>query len=335
MQSDVLTNNNKANINLVNNWFLKPVIRYLKENMGIIIGLVGMCTILTILSPAFLTKENIFNVLRQVSTNANLAIGMTLAIIIGGIDLSVGSILAVSGTISAGLITLNNVPVPVAVLTGLLVGTLCGFLNGLVIAKTGMPPFIVTLATMQIARGAAYVYTGGQPIRTMVEGFNNIGIGYLGPLPLPIIYSVILVVFVLILLNCTRFGRYVYAVGGNMDAAKFSGINIGRVQIIVFTLLGFLASVSGIVLCSRMYSGQPTLGQGFEMDAIAATVLGGTSFSGGIGKIGGTIIGVLVIGVLNNGLNLLNINSFWQLIAKGIVILLAVYIDMIKKKSGK
>ncbi|MGI6084790.1 MAG: ABC transporter permease, partial [Acetivibrionales bacterium] len=160
-------------------------------------------------------------------------------------------------------------------------------------------------------------------------------IGYLGPIPLPIIYSTVLIIFVLILLNRTRFGRHVYAVGGNPDAARFSGINIGRVQIIVFTLLGFLASVSGIVLCSRMYSGQPTLGQGFEMDAIAATVLGGTSFSGGIGKIGGTIIGVLVIGVLNNGLNLLNINSFWQLIAKGIVILLAVYIDIIKKKSGK
>ncbi len=195
-----------------------------------------------------------------------------------------------------------------------------------------MPPFIVTLATMQVARGVAYVYTGGMPIRTMEEGFNIIGIGYLGPIPLPIIYTAVLIFFVTILLNKTKFGRHVYAVGGNKEAAKFSGIDTGKVEIGVFTLLGFLAAFTGIVLCSRMYSGQPTVGEGFEMDAIAATVLGGTSFSGGIGKIGGTIIGVLVIGVLNNGLNLLNINSFWQLIAKGLVILLAVYIDMIKKR---
>ncbi len=332
MQSEIVHNNSFLSRRIIDNKFSKPIVRYFKENLGILIGLLAMCTILSILSPAFLTKNNILNVLRQVSTNANLAIGMTLAIIICGIDLSVGSVLALSGTLAAGLITVSGLPVYAAVGIGLMAGTFCGFLNGLIIAKTKMPPFIVTLATMQVARGVAYVYTGGMPIRTMEEGFNIIGIGYLGPIPLPIIYTAVLIIFVTILLNKTKFGRHVYAVGGNKEAAKFSGIDTGKVEIGVFTLLGFLAAFTGIVLCSRMYSGQPTVGEGFEMDAIAATVLGGTSFSGGIGKIGGTIIGVLVIGVLNNGLNLLNINSFWQLIAKGLVILLAVYIDMIKKR---
>lgn len=329
MQFDTVKRNNLV----LENRFVSPVYRYLKENLGIIIGLFAMCIVLSILTPAFLTTENILNVLRQVSTNANLAIGMTLAIIICGIDLSVGSILAISGTLSAGLITFSGLPVPVAVLLGVVLGTLLGLFNGVVIAKTGIPPFIVTLAMMQIARGAAYVYTGGMPVRTLEPGFNILGIGYLGPIPLPIIYTIVLVAFVVVLLNKTKFGRYVYAVGGNREAAKFSGINIARVEIIVYALLGFLSAVTGIVLCARMYSGQPTAGSGFEMDAIAAVVLGGTSFSGGSGKIGGTIIGVLIIGVLNNGLNLLNINSFWQLIAKGAVILLAVYIDVLKKRK--
>jgi ribose transport system permease protein len=292
-----------------------------------------MCIALSILSPAFLTKNNILNVLRQVSTNANLAFGMTLAIIICGIDLSVGSTLALAGTLTAGLITNNHVPAVIAILIGLAVGTLLGLFNGMVIAKTGIPPFIVTLAMYNIARGAAYVYTGGNPIRTMDPVFNFVGNGYLGPIPLPVIYTVVFFIAVSYMMNKTQFGRHVYALGGNKEAARFSGINIKKVEIGVYTLLGFLAAFSGIVLCGRMYSGQPTVGVGFELDAIAAVVLGGTSMMGGIGKMGGTVLGVLVIGVLNNGLNLLNINSFWQLIAKGIVILLAVYVDILKKKK--
>lgn len=312
--------------------FLNETVLYLKENMGILIGLLLMCIFMTTQSQVFLTWDNISNVFRQVTTNANLAFGMTFAIILCGIDLSVGSILGLSGTLTAGLIAINGVPVPLAILIGLSVGTALGFINGFIIAKTNMPPFIVTLAMMQIARGAAYVYTDGMPIRVMVDAYNQIGIGYLGPIPLPVIYTAILFVFTAILLGKTKYGRYVYAVGGNENAARFSGINIERVKIIAHTLIGFLAAISGIVLCARMYSGQPTAGNGAEMDAIAAVVLGGTSFSGGIGKIGGTIIGVFIIGILNNGLNLLNVNSFWQLIAKGLVILLAVYIDILKKK---
>ncbi|RDU22239.1 ribose ABC transporter permease [Anaerosacchariphilus polymeriproducens] len=314
---------------------IESMIQYFRENAGILIGLLIMCVFMSLRSSVFLTGNNISNVLRQVTTNANLAFGMTFAIILCGIDLSVGSILAFSGTLCAGLIANSGVPVPLAVLCGILAGTLLGFINGFIIAKTQMPPFIVTLAMMQIARGAAYVYTNGMPIRVMVPEYNNIGIGYLGIIPLPVIYTGVFFVFTALLLGKTRYGKYVYAVGGNEDAARFSGINIGRVKVITYTLIGFLASVSGIVICARMYSGQPTAGDGAEMDAIAAVVLGGTSFSGGIGKIGGTLIGVFIIGVLNNGLNLLNVNSFWQLIAKGLVILLAVYIDLLKKKTKK
>lgn len=308
-------------------------IQFLRNNAGILMGLLGMCIALSLLTPSFLTKENIFNILRQVTTNANLAFAMTLIIIICGIDLSTGSILAVSGTLTAGLIALNGMPVYLAVLMGLLVGTGLGLFNGVVIARTGIPPFIVTLAMMQIARGAAFVYTGGMPVRTLDPDFNIIGSGYLGPIPVPVIYTAIVFIGMVLLLDKTQFGRHVYAVGGNRDAARFSGINIKKIEIVSYTLMGFLSAMSGIVLCARMYSGQPTVGQGFEMDAIAAAILGGTSFSGGTGTMGGTLIGVFVIGVLNNGLNLLNVSSFWQLIIKGVVILLAVYVDMLKKKK--
>ena len=307
--------------------------RYIKPKSGILMGLFLMCAALAYLSPAFLTTSNALNVLRQVSTNANLAFGMTLAILIGGIDLSVGPVLAISGTLTAGLIATSGLPVWLAVLMGLSCGTLIGFCNGFIISRTGIAPFIVTLATMQIARGMAYVYTGGNPVSAYVDSFNAIGSGYLGPVPLPVIYTSIVFLVMCFLLYRTRFGRYVYALGGNRTASIYSGININRVQVLVYSIIGFLAAASGIVLCARMYSGQPTIGNGFELDAIAAVVLGGTSFSGGVGTLGGTLLGVFVIGILNNGLNLLNINSFWQLVIKGVVILLAVYVDILKKRG--
>jgi ribose transport system permease protein len=307
--------------------------RYIKPKLGILFGLFIMCAALSYLSPAFLTSANFINVLRQVSTNANLAFAMTLAIIIGGIDLSVGPVLAISGTLTAGLIAMSGLPVWLAVLIGLSCGTGIGLFNGFVISRTGIAPFIVTLATMQIARGMAYVYTGGNPVSCYVDSFNHIGGGHLGFVPLPVVYTAVAFLGMCFLLYRTRFGRYVYALGGNRNAAVYSGININRVQVMVYGLTGFLAAVSGVVLCSRMYSGQPTIGNGFELDAIAAVVLGGTSFSGGSGTLGGTLLGVFVIGVLNNGLNLLNINSFWQLVIKGVVILLAVYVDILKKRG--
>ena len=307
--------------------------RYFKENMGTLIGLLAMCVILSLTTNGvFYSQRNLVNVLRQVSSNACLAFGMTFAIITGGIDLSVGSILALSGTLSAGFIAFNNMPVAQAVALAIVIGTALGLFNGFVIAKTTIPPFIVTLAMMQIARGAAYIYSNGQPIRAMFPDYQIIGTGWLGPIPYPVIYMIVFLIVCVILLSKTRFGRHVYAVGGNDKAAIFSGVNVARTKILVYTMSGFLAAFTGVVLCARMASGQPTAGQSFEMDAIAATVLGGTSMSGGVGKIGSTMIGVLIIGVLNNGLNLLGLNSFWQQIAKGIVILLAVYVDMLKKR---
>ncbi|MGI6778829.1 MAG: ABC transporter permease [Acetivibrionales bacterium] len=309
------------------------IVIFFKENMGILIGFFAICVFLTIISPVFITQKNILNVLRQVSTNLYIAFGMTIIIILGGIDLSVGSVVALSGVVTGGLIAFNGFPVYSAIMMGVLSGLIIGFINGFILSKTTIPPFIVTLATMNIARGAAYVYTGGQPIRVMSDHFNFIGAGYIGQLPVPIIYLVILLLVCFVIMYKTKLGRYIYAVGGNRQAAQFSGIKVNRVIFFAYIFAGFLASVSGIVLASRMFSGQPTAGQGAEMDAIAAVVLGGTSMSGGVGKIGGTVIGGLVIGVLNNGLNLLRVSSFWQYIVKGLVILIAVYTDYLKKKK--
>lgn len=311
--------------------FLNSILRFFKENLGILIGFLLLCLVLAIMKPVFLTQKNLLNVLRQLSTNLYLALPMTMIIILGGIDLSVGSIIALSGVITGGLIAFNGTPLPVAVLAGILSGVAVGAFNGLVVSKTAIPPFIVTLATMNIARGAAYVYTGGQPIRVMSDQFNFIGAGYVGKIPTPIIYLVIILLVTYFILNRSKLGRYIYAVGGNRQAAVFSGIKIDRVLSFAYTFSGLLAGIAGVVLASRMFSGQPTAGEGAEMDAIAAVVLGGTSMGGGVGKIGGTVIGGLVIGVLNNGLNLLGVNSFWQYIVKGGVILIAVYVDNVKK----
>ena len=308
------------------------ILDFCKANLGILVGFIVLCILMFILSPAFLTTTNILNILRQVTTNLNLALGMTLIIIINGIDLSVGSIVALSGTIAGGLIAFSGLPIMLAIFISILIGTLCGTFNGILVAKTKIPPFIVTLGMLNIARGAAYVFTGGQPIRVMNDKFNFIGTGYIGILPLPIIYTFVFVIIISLLLRRTILGRHIYAIGGNSTAASFSGIKIVSITVLIYTLMGFLASFSGVVLSARMFSGQPTVGQGFELDAIAAVVLGGTSMRGGVGTIGGTVIGALIIGVLNNGLNLLNINSFWQLIIKGLVILLAVYVDLLKKR---
>ena len=312
----------------------KGITTYFKENLAILVAFIILCVGLSIATPAFFTKDNILNVLRQVATNSNLAIGLTMAIIIGGIDLSVGAILAFSGLLCASFIS-DGMNLGLAVLLAFTLGALFGLLNGLIIAYTNMPPFVVTLATQNIARGIVNVYANGQPISARNPVFNFLGVGYFLGIPLPVIYSFVLLAVMILILGRSKFGRQLYAVGGNEEAARFSGINIKKVKIIVYTLCGALASFSGIILAARMYSGQPTAGDGFELDAIAASVLGGVSFSGGVGRLGGTIIGVLVLGVLTNGLNLLNINSFWQYIIKGIIILLAVYLDILKKRREK
>lgn len=311
---------------------------YFKENLGIIVAFLVLCVFLSVFpktSGSFFTRQNIFNVLRQISTNLFLACGMTMVIILGGIDLSVGSIIALSGCISAGCVARYNLPLPIALLMGLLVGLLVGMFNGAVISKTTIPAFIVTLATMNIAKGLAYVYTGGSPVRVVTKEWQFLGAGYVGIFPTPVVILVIVLIITAIIMNKTKMGRHMYAVGGNQQAAEFSGIKVKKVKFFVHAFSGLMAGLAGIVLASRMYSGQPTAGDGAEMDAIAAVVVGGTSMAGGSGKIGGTIIGGLIIGVLNNGLNLLNVNSFWQYVVKGVVILLAVFLDYFRNKGKK
>ena len=309
---------------------------YFKENLGIIVAFLVLCVFLSVFhqtSGSFFTRQNIFNVLRQISTNLLLACGMTLVNILGGIDLSVGAIIALSGCISAGCVARYNLPLPIALLMGLLVGLLVGMFNGAVISKTTIPAFIVTLATMNIAKGLAYVYTGGSPVRVVTKEWQFLGAGYVGSFPTPVVILVIVLINTAIIMNKTKMGRHMYAVGGNQQAAEFSGIKVEKVKFFVHAFSGLMAGLAGIVVASRMYSGQPTAGDGAEMDAIAAVVVGGTSMAGGSGKIGGTIIGGLIIGVLNNGLNLLNVNSFWQYVVKGVVILLAVFIDYFRNKG--
>ena len=316
----------------------KNIKTYFHENAGILAALVALCILLAILpatSKSFVSTRNFFNVLRQVSTNMFLACGMTMVIILGGIDLSVGSIIALAGCVEAGMVVHLNMPLPLAILIALAIGLGVGMFNGYVVSTTTIPAFIVTLATMNICRGLAYVYTGGSPVRVMTDAWKFIGAGYIGPFPTPVIIMVAILIITAIIMNKTKLGRHIYAVGGNAQAAEYSGINVRKVKFLVHSYSGLMAGLAGVVLASRMYSGQPTAGDGAEMDAIAATVVGGTSMAGGSGKIGGTIVGALIIGVLNNGLNLMNVNSFWQYVVKGVVILGAVDVDFLKNKNKK
>jgi ribose transport system permease protein len=236
----------------------------IRSNMGIIGVLILIAVVLSFLSPVFLTTSNIMSVLLQISNNMYLALGMTMIIIIGGIDLSVGSIVAMSGTLTVGLIVTNGLPIWLAILLGLLVGTVCGLFNGFIVANFRVPSFIVTLATMNMARGIAYIYSGGRSTRIMDPGFVNIGTGQLfGFFPLPVVYMIILIVIAIILLNKTKFGTYIYAVGGNRESARLSGVPIKKVVIMVYTLSGFLAAFAGLVLCTRMFSSQPAAGSGY------------------------------------------------------------------------
>ncbi|AZR74898.1 ribose ABC transporter permease [Anoxybacter fermentans] len=290
------------------------------------IGLIGLIIVLSFLSEYFLTLPNLLNVTRQVSINAILAFGMTFVILTGGIDLSVGSILALTSAITAGLLS-TGYDVVIAILAGLLLGAILGLFSGILVAKAKMPPFIVTLGMMTIARGFTLIYSGGRPISGFNKTFRFLGAGYLGIIPFPVVIMIIILLICYIVLRKTSFGRYVYAVGGNEKATKLSGINTDAIKMSVYAISGFLAAVSGIILTSRLNSAQPTAGTGYELDAIAAVVLGGTSLAGGQGGVIGTIMGALIIGVLNNGLNLLNVSSFYQLVAKGAVILIAVFLD--------
>jgi len=302
---------------------------YLKRNTGILVGLLGICVVISLNSKSFLSQDNIMNVLRQISTNMYLASAMTMVLIAGGIDLSVGSVIALVGVISGTLVTMG-LPIPLVIIICLVIGGICGSINGFIISRTTLPPFIVTFSMMSILRGATYVYTGGTTVRVDNRAFINLGTGYLFGIPFPVLYLLVVLILVFIILNKTRLGRHIYAIGGNQKAAEFSGISVRNVRMFVYIFSGVMASLAGMVLCARSYSGNPVAGNGSEMDAIAACVLGGASMAGGYGYIGGTMIGALIIGLLNNGLNLMRIDSYWQIILKGVVILVAVYVDYVK-----
>lgn len=306
---------------------------HLMQKLGPLVGLFILILIVSALNPSFLAPLNVLNLLRQVAINALIAFGMTFVILTGGIDLSVGSILALSSVLMSGMIVSGLDPI-LAILVGCMMGAVMGTVNGLLVTKGKMAPFIATLATMTIFRGLAFVYTDGNPITGLGDNylFQLFGRGYFLGIPVPAITMLISFAVLWVILHKTPFGRQTYAIGGNEKAAIISGIKVSRVKIAIYSLAGLLSALAGAILTSRLNSAQPTGGTSYELDAIAAVVLGGTSLSGGRGRIVGTLIGALIIGTLNNGLNLLGVSSFYQLVVKGIVILIAVLID--RKKAA-
>ena len=307
------------------------------------IALLILCIGLTILSDKFLTVDNGWNVLRQISVNICISVGMTLVVLTAGIDLSVGSILAFSGAVAAGLLK-SGISFPGndlfigftllgTVLAGIATGSFLGFFNGWVITKFKVPPFVATLAMLTVARGFTLLWTKGYPISSLGTDFAYIGTGWFLGIPILVWIAVAVIIAAMIISNKTALGRYIYAIGGNENAAILSGININKVKIIVYTIAGALAAIGGIMVTSRLDSAQPNAGMSYELDAIAAVVIGGTSLSGGRGTIIGTVLGAIIIGVLNNGLVLLDVSPFWQQVVKGMVILLAVIIDKANSKA--
>lgn len=309
-----------------------------------LIALFILCLLISIVSDKFFTVSNGWNVMRQISVNICISVGMTLVVLTAGIDLSVGSVLALCGALTAGLLK-NGISIPDgnlyigftilgAVLAGVLTGIFLGAFNGWAITKFKVPAFIATLAMLTVARGLTLLYTKGFPISGLGEQFSYLGTGWFLNIPVPVWISGIVVAVAVILTTKTRLGRYIYAIGGNENASRLSGINIGRVKIIVYSIAGALAAVGGLIVTSRLDSAQPNAGSSYELDSIAAVVIGGTSLAGGKGSIMGTVLGAIIIGVLNNGLVLLNVSPFWQQVVKGAVILLAVIIDKSNSKNN-
>lgn len=302
------------------------VLKQTLQRFGILVSFLILCLALSLLSDRFLTTGNLVNILRQAAITGTIAVGMTMVILTGGIDLSVGSVLALTSVITAGFLQQGMPPV-LAVVVALGLGLLLGLFNGILITRLHIPAFIATLGSLTLVRGLALTYTEGRPITGLSDAFRFIGRGTIGPIPMPIVIAGLTFLAGYILLTRTRVGEYIFALGTNKAAAHLTGISVQRYETLVYGLAGMLAALAGLILTARLDSAQPTAGQGFELDAIAAVVLGGTSFSGGIGGLGGTLLGTLIIGVLNNGLNLLNIPALWEQVVKGVVIALALLIN--------
>jgi ribose/xylose/arabinose/galactoside ABC-type transport system permease subunit len=321
--------------------------RRYSEQLVSAVSLILLIVILSFLSPAFLSISNFLDIARVVSIIGIMAMGMTLVILTGGIDLSVGSTFALAAAVTASLVPGSysdapfsfeiNLPVPLAVAVGLLVGAGVGLANGVIIAKSGVEPFIVTLATMVFVRGLCYLFTGGFPtiFRPMPPSFEWVGQGYVFGVPTPTIFFAIVILACLWIARRTTFGRSIYATGGNEEACWLSGINVERVKILTYTLLGFLAALSGIILSSRVGAAQPTAGTGYELDVIAGVVIGGTSLSGGRGSVLSTVLGVFILGVISNGLNILGVPAYYQYVVKGLLLIAAVGGDSYIRKRQR
>ncbi len=302
------------------------------KRYGISFVMLAMIMILSLLSPTFRTSGNVISILLQVSLNGILALGMVFVITAGGIDLSIGSMLALTSVI-IGVVLNATGNILLACTIAVITTTFFGFVNGVLIAKFNMFPFVVTLATQLVIRGIAYIISGGYSQSLANAEFKQIGSGRLfGIIPYPVIFLIIIAIIAYIILHCTKFGRYIYAVGGNINAATASGVNVFWTRTGSFMISGFCAGVAGIIMTSRISAAQPNIGTGYETDAIAACVIGGTSFAGGVATIPGTVVGIIIIGLIYNGMNLVGINSYWQTITKGLLIIGAVMIDMFMNK---
>jgi ribose transport system permease protein len=296
------------------------------RDAGTLFGLVAIALVFSVLAPGFLTPHNLINILQQSSINACVAIGMTLVIISGGIDLSVGPTAALSAVLTAMLLT-SGVPVPIALLAGLAIGLACGFVNGALISYAGLQPFIVTLGTLSLYRALALIFTGGNPVLGLPNGFRHVLNADIGTVPVPVIIVGILALIVWLLLRKAPIGEYILAVGGNEEAARVAGVPIARTKITTYMLSGALAFIAGIILIGRLGAAEPVLGNLWELDAIAASAIGGASLMGGKGSIVGTLLGALVLGVMRNGLTLMDVQAFYQLLATGIIIIAAMLVD--------
>lgn len=321
-----------SNVNLAN----------LGQKFGILIALLLVCLVLTLANEHFLTTRNLVNVLRQASINGILAIGMTYVILTRGIDLSVGSLVALAGVVSASLATTSvnaqifggPYPAGLAIIAGLAVGVLAGWVNGIVVSRFNVPAFVATLGMLSAARGLTLIYSGGRPIPALTEGYRAIGTADILGIPMPVVMFALVFAASWFVLESTRFGRRVYAAGGNPHAARVSGINVNRVKLSVYMISGGLAGLAGMILAARTGSALPQAGMAYELDAIAAVVIGGTSLAGGVGRIHGTVIGALLIAVVNNGLDLMGVESYYQQVIKGGLIVAAVMLDQARHKQA-
>jgi ribose/xylose/arabinose/galactoside ABC-type transport system permease subunit len=304
----------------------------LPAQFGLAIALVVLMAALSAARPSFLTVANLVNLLRQISINGILALGVTYVLLTGGVDLSLGSLVALTGVIAARFAHPGEYAVIVPVAMGILSGAVCGVWNGVIVTRGRVAPFIVTLGAMTAARGLALLASNGRPVSNLSPAFAEIGGGDLVGVPVPILIFFTMAVASHVFLRHMRLGRYLYAVGGNENAARASGVKVARVKTVAYTLSGAFAGLAGVVLASRIRTGQPNAGIGYELDAIAAVVIGGTSLNGGVGGVAGTVLGALLIGVLNNGLDLLNVSSYYQQVIKGIIIVGAVWLDRSKDK---